>query len=240
MKSPAHFARQAEEHPALPPGRGECVSGYGVMGLPFTSGHVLGLRRWTASSVGEGFTSIWHRDPVGRWTFYETVGGDAGCTRYFGAAVDRVEVGPIQLEWETSHCLRVRTADATVDWSIEAGATPVTRVMSAVGASMPAAAWRSPSVLAVMGAVAGPVLRVGKLQLTGRTSNAQHFDANPRRIWCVTASRAVIGGADLGPPGPLPEQARLADFSLPQRGILAIGNVFVAGSSAEAVVNPVP
>lgn len=240
MKAPAHFARLAEEHPALPAGHGECISGYGVMGLPFTSGHVLGLRRWTASSVGEGFTSVWHCDPVGRWTFYETVGGDSGCTRYFGAAVDRVEVGPIELEWETSNRLRVRTADATVDWTIEAGATPVTRMMSAVGVSMPAAAWRSPTVLAAMGAVAGRTLGAGRLQLTGRTSNAQHFDANPRRIWFITASRSVMNGVDLGPPGPLPEQARLADFYLPQRGILAVGNVFVSASSSEAAVNSVP
>jgi hypothetical protein len=35
------------------------------MGLPFASGHILGLRRWTASSVGDRFTSIWQRDPTG-------------------------------------------------------------------------------------------------------------------------------------------------------------------------------
>jgi hypothetical protein len=197
------------------------------MGLPFLSGHVLGLRRWTASSVGDGFTSIWHRDPVGRWTFYETVVGSAGCTRYFGADVARVEVVPIGLDWETSDRLRVRTADAAVDWTIEAGSTLVTRLMSAMGSSLPAVAWRSPTVLAAMGAVAGHALGAGKLQLTGATSNAQHFDANPGRIWYVTASRAAVEGVDLGPPGPLAEQARLADFYLPQRGILAVGSVFV-------------
>lgn len=227
MRPPADFARQAEEHPALPEGSGECVSGYGVMGLPFTSGHVLGLRRWTASSVGSGFTSIWHRDPVGSWTFYETADSESGCYRYFGAAVGRVEVGPIRLDWESSNRVHVRTADATVDWTIDAGATLVTRIMSVVGASIPEGAWRSPTVLAAMGAIAGRVLGAGKLQLTGQTSNAQHFDANPRRIWFVTASRAVVDGVDLGAPGPLPEQARMADFYLPQRGILAVGNVFV-------------
>jgi hypothetical protein len=48
--------------------------------------------------VGVGFTSIWHRNPVGRWTFYETVGGESECRRYFGADVGRVEVGPIRLD----------------------------------------------------------------------------------------------------------------------------------------------
>jgi hypothetical protein len=237
MKPPAHFARQAEEHPILPRGKGECVSGYGVMGLPFTSGHVLGLRRWTASSVGDGFTSIWHRDPDGRWTFYQTVGDESGCMRYFGAAVGRVEVGPIELEWETSNRLHVRTFDATVDWTVETGSTVMTRLMSAVGTATPAAAWRSPSVLSAMGALASRVLGAGTLQLTGQTSNAQHFDANPRRIWFVTASRAVVEGVDLGPPGPLSEQAHMADFYFPQRGILAVGRVFVTDRSHETVIH---
>lgn len=236
MRAPAHFARLAEEYPDLPLGDGECVSGYGVMGLPFTSGHVLGLRRWTASSVGEGFTSLWHRDPAGRWTFYETVDGESGCSRYFGAAVGRVEVIPIHIDWETPNRLHVRTADATVDWTVEAGSTLVTRVMSALGASIPPVVWRSPTVLTAMGAIAGRALRAGKLQLTGQTSNAQHFDANPRRIWYVTASRAVVEGVDLGPPGPLVQQARMADFYFPQRGVLAVGSVFVTNRSPEASV----
>jgi len=197
------------------------------MGLPFASGHVLGLRRWTASSVGDGFTSIWHRDPAGDWTFYETVDGDSGCTRYFGADVRRVEVGPIDLAWETPERLHVRTADAAVDWTIDTSSTLMTRLVSAVASSVPATAWRSPTVLAAMGAVAGRALGVGKLRLTGRTSNAQHFDANPRRIWYVTSSRAVVEGVDVGPPGPLTQQARLSDFYFPQRGVLAVGSVFV-------------
>ena len=94
MKSPEQFAQAIEERPVLPPGDCERVSGYGVMGLLFASGHVLGLRRWTASSVGDRFTSIWHRDPTGRWTFYESVACEVACTRYFGADVERVQEGP--------------------------------------------------------------------------------------------------------------------------------------------------
>jgi hypothetical protein len=57
-REPAEFARQAEQNPQLPAAACERVAGYGVMGLPFSPGHVLGLRRWTASSVGDGYTSI--------------------------------------------------------------------------------------------------------------------------------------------------------------------------------------
>jgi hypothetical protein len=228
MKTPSQFAQALEEHPILPNGDCERVSGYGVMGLPFASGHVLGLRRWTASSVGERFTSIWHRDPTGSWTFYESVPCKVACTRYFGGDVDRVVEGPIGLEWAAANRLRIATDDGAVDWTIEVGATAATRMMSAVGSVLPITAWRSGPVLRAMGAVAGRVLGVGKVQLTGTTSNHQHFDANPLRIWYVTESHAVVEGQDLGPIGALDEQAHIADFYMPQRGIFAVGRVFIS------------
>jgi hypothetical protein len=77
VREPVEFARQSRSTRSFRRRVASGLSGYGVMGLPFGSGHVLGLRRWTASSVGEGFTSIWHRDPAGRWTFY----GPPGCPR---------------------------------------------------------------------------------------------------------------------------------------------------------------
>jgi hypothetical protein len=228
MRSPAQVTQAVEDRPVLPPGDCERVSGYGVMGLPFASGHVLGLRRWTASSVGDSFTSIWHRDPTGRWTFYESIACEVACTRYFGADVELVREGPIELDWEASNRLRVHTPDGTVDWEVTIGATVATRLMSAMGSMMPLAAWRSAPVLTAVGAVAGRVLGVGKVQLTGSTSNGQHFDANPLRIWYVTASRAVVEGEDLGPIGPLAEQAHMADFYFPQRGMFAVGRVFMS------------
>ena len=57
-------------------GAGDRFSGYAIIGLPFQSGHVLALRRFSASSIGPGYTSVWHRDPAGFWTFYSTVTPD--------------------------------------------------------------------------------------------------------------------------------------------------------------------
>lgn len=227
MKAPAEYAKAAEDHPALPKGDCERVSGYGIMGLPFTSGHVLGLRRWTASSVGDRFTSIWHRDPTGAWTFYESAPCEVACSRYFGDGVERFEQMPIDLHWEAPAQLRIRTADGAVDWAVELEATARTRMMSGAGSVLPLAAWRSGPMLRAMGAVAGRFLGVGKVQLTGTTSNRQHFDANPLRIWYVGQSQAVVEGEDLGPIGALDEQAHMADFYLPQRGMFAVGRVFI-------------
>src|SRR5919204_1688262 len=121
MKEPAELARRVEENPQLPAAGCERVSGYGVMGLLFRSEHVLGLRRWTASSVGEGFTSIWHRNTARRWTFYESLRSEIACTRYFGAEVEQVRVGPIALDWQDRRRLPIYTADGAGGRTIEIG-----------------------------------------------------------------------------------------------------------------------
>jgi hypothetical protein len=165
------------------------------------------------------------------------VPSEVACTRYFGAQVERVQVGPIALDWEGDRRVHVHTTDsAAVDWTIELGSTPVTRLMSLVGSALPLAAWRSRPVLSAMGRVAGWSLGVGTVKLTGMTANNQPFDANPLRIWLVTDSHAVVEGQELGPPGPLAEQAHLRDFYIPQRGIFAIGRVFVTRVADEVPV----
>ena len=120
MKSPRDCALESEQHPRLPPGTEERVSGYGVMGQPFGSGQVLGLRRWTASSVGEQFTSIWHRDPDGTWHFYEVrpaaVRLSAAC---FGHGVKESTVVDIDVAWEAPNVLHVTSPAELVDWTIK-------------------------------------------------------------------------------------------------------------------------
>jgi hypothetical protein len=226
MRPPRDYAWESETHPQLPRGTEERVSGYGVMGQPFASGHVLGLRRWTASSVGEQFTSIWHREPDGRWHFYESAQPQVACSRWFGHGVQESVVTPIEVTWDGPNQLRV-SADGRVDWQLTLAASPMTRAMNAVGAGMPLAAWRSATMLKAMGAVASAALGVGKVSMTGLTANGLRFDANPLRVWRVVEAKATINGSAAGPPAPLAEQARLGDFWIPQRGIFAMGRVFL-------------
>jgi hypothetical protein len=91
--------RQIETNSAPPSGNGDRFAGYAVLGLPFRSGHVLVLRRFPASSIGPGYTSVWHRDQRGVWTFYSTIDPELGCSRYFGCEIRRNVVGPIDIEW---------------------------------------------------------------------------------------------------------------------------------------------
>ncbi len=103
------------------------------------------------------------------------------------------------------------------------------RILTAVASRIPGRAWRQRPVLSTVAAIAGPMLRAGRFSLHGCTPNGQWFKVYPRSIWLVTASRATLGGADLGPTSPLERPETLADFRIPRRGF------FIA---AEALFQP--
>jgi hypothetical protein len=54
------------------------------------------------------------------------------------------------------------------------------------------------------------------------------------RVWYVVDSRATVAGEDLGLVGKLSEQAYMADFRFPQRGVFAIGRVVITRASSGA------
>ncbi|MDT5137125.1 MAG: hypothetical protein QOD58_1387, partial [Mycobacterium sp.] len=99
-----------------------------------------------------------------------------------------------------------------------------TRLMSTIGGRLPSGAWTNRAVLGALGRAAGPTLGAGQVRLAGTAPNGQRFTLAPRQVWAVAGSCAALDGVDLGPVGRLPNQARLAGFRPPQRGL------FVAGS----------
>ena len=209
----------------------ESFTGYGVTGVPFSSGYVLALRRFAASSIGPGYTSVWIRDPAGAWSMHGTVDPGLSCPRYFGAALESASTSRISLAWTGSHTFTVDVdGGAVLHWELTLRATPVTRCMSAVSGAASERLWRSRTFLRAMGAAAGPLLGSGRLRLTGQVPNGQRFAVAPRRLWFVAGSRAVLNGRDLGEPAALPVQDRLGDFWIPRRGILMLGTaVFEPG-----------
>ena len=207
-----------------PRGPGDVFHGWGVIGLPFQSGHVLALRRYFFSSLGAAYTSIWHRDPVDRWTFYSTVTPDCSCARYFGARIYRNVVMPIDLEWTTPWTLHARVG-FELTWRVTLGRSTTTRLLSALTRLIPERAWRVPAVVRAAGLAADAAFGTGRMNLTGRTPNGHRFVMTPRQFWLIDASTPHVSGHNLGPPGPLKEQAALEDMRLPQRGLFAVTSV---------------
>ncbi|WP_018774635.1 hypothetical protein [Arthrobacter sp. 131MFCol6.1] len=231
MQSPRAVVDSVEQHPGLPSGPEERFAGYGVMGVPFSSGHILALRHFPASSVGPGYSSVWIRDPAGIWTMHSTTDPGFSCPRYFGSALGAVSTGGISIRWRDGYSFTVEVGEGVdLSWDLTLAATPVTRLLSAVSGAVPDRLWRSRTFLRAMGAVAGPVLGAGHIGLTGRVPNGQSFGARPRRMWIVRESTAHLLGRSLGQAAALPVQDRLGDFWIPQRGIFMIGSsVFQPG-----------
>lgn len=222
MNTTPQAAAAATKHHPLPNGDDERVVGFGVMGLPFTSGHYLAFRDFPETSFSPAYKSVWHRTADGIWTFYATTPGPQSCSRYLSSATDvDPVVCDIESHWATPWSLAISVA-GVLDWRVDIAATPATRMMTAIGSSMPAAAARSRRTLRLMGPVVGPLLRVGRIRLTGHLPNGQEFRIAPKQVWAVADSSAVVHGADLGRIGPHTTQGNLADFHLPQRGICVV------------------
>ena len=221
----AALAHEAESA-SLPSGNAERFAGYGVMGLPFASGHVLAMRRFPASSVGPGYTSVWHRTPSGDWTFWQDQAPEQGCARYFSAAVSTVTRTEIVIEWPRADQLRITIPAIDFDWRSTMVATPSSKAFNALGSVLPESAWRSSRLLSAMGPIVGGMLGVGRLRIAGHVPNGQSFVANPQRIWFLAESTATLAGTSFGPPGRLSQQARLGDFAIPQKGVFALGRAF--------------
>lgn len=223
-RTPAAVVAALNERPELPDGDDERFAGFGIMGLPFASGHYLGLRQFPAATFAPAYASVWHRDPEGRWTFYATTPGEQSCARYFSSSTSNDAVQcDIDVTWPSPWSVSI-SIPGLLDWTVDLGETRATRLMTGVGARMPEWAWTNPRALATVSRAAGRVLGVGEMRLAGTASNGQTFMVAPRRVWSVTGTRAVLRSTDLGESAPLAIQAKLGDFRLPQRGIAVIAN----------------
>ncbi len=211
-----------QERPRLPQGDDERFTGYGVMGLPFASGHYLAFRDMVASSIGPPYRAIWHRDPEGRWTMHTTGPAELTCPRYFGSVTATAPASSISVSWPDDHTLEV-SLDADLTWRIELRATSATRAMTGMGGMLPEAGWNSNAVLRSMEPMARTVLRTGRIRLRGTTPNGPRFKMAPLRIWRIVAATASYRGEDLGEPAPLAQQTHLGDVWLPQRGVFFVG-----------------
>jgi hypothetical protein len=212
----------AAEEDSLPSGGDEQFVGYGVMGQPFRSGHVLAMRRFPHSSIGAGYTSVWHCDPDGRWSMWADVAPEISCSRYFGPALAAARQCDIELTWPDPWTFDIRI-EGVLAWHTRLERTRSTALMSAVASRLPTTFWRRDAALTLMGRVAGPLLGAGRLRLSGRVPSDQWFRVAPHHIWATTDVEATLFGDPLGSAGPVEHQRQLGGFPVPNRGLFAVG-----------------
>jgi len=223
---PRAVTDRLEQDAPLPDDPRERFSGWGVMGLTFTSGHVLALRRFVASSIGPAYTAVWHRDPAGDWTIYADQLPAWSGGRYFSNALAGTASTPILLDWTGGRTLHVSMPEAGFAWTLTAAPTWRTRLLSAVAARTPARFWDGVAFRRAGSAFAGRLLEAGDVRFAGRAPNGQRYLIALHRAWRIEAASASLGGESFGPPGPLDVQASLGDFLIPRSGVLATASAF--------------
>jgi hypothetical protein len=211
---------------ALPAGVEERFHGYGIMGLTFDTGHILALRHFPSSSIGKGYSSVWHRRPDRSWDFYADVAPEIACTRYFSHAADNTYIDTIKIEWKNENRVSVEIKRVNLFWESEFTSNWKTSLLNYFIPGIPISWWKNERFLNYLGMAAGKFLNAGKIGLHGIVPNQQRFIANPYRLWIIKKSFAVIDGENLGNINPLEKQEKLADFWIPQKGILAIGRTY--------------
>ena len=227
IQNPRTAAAEVARTPILPTGPDETVTGFGVMGLPFASGHYLALRDFPAASFLPDRCPATARcgtaTPTarGRSTPPRPPSTVAPATsvrpppttpssvrsRSPGPATTRSSsTSPTSCTGPSSCTTQRRPGCSPRSGHAFRTASGRTRARSAPSADSPApcwapdrCGWRAPCP-------------------TGRPSGS-----HPSGCGRSASSRAELHGHDLGDIAPLPDQARLGDFRPPQRGLAVVG-----------------
>lgn len=200
----------------------EHVRGYAVMALPFSSGHVLGLRVWPENDFAP-YVSVWHLTPGGDWSMFND-GPLLGttCPRYWGPALREARLSRIHLLWTGPNELRVEMEDPHLVWTMSMTASPFLRVMNAVSGSLPLWSWKPAPLLRVRRWMAR-LLGMGDIRFSFEMPSGQAATIMPERIFFIESSKALLEGQDLGEPVRLGENPSIGGIPLPARPTFAIG-----------------
>jgi len=201
----------------------EYVSGWGVFGLPFDSGHVLALRVFPENDFSP-YRTVWHRDPEGRWSIY--VDGprlDTACPRYYGPACTHIGHARIDIEWSGPASLRVDVDAPHLDWTLKATETPILRVLNATSSRLPKWTWRSSRLGGGPRNLARRILGMGDIRLSGTMPSGHVGILMPERMYLIDETTAVLDGKDLGQTTRMIPNPKIGEVPLPARGVLAIG-----------------
>lgn len=201
----------------------EYVRGWGVIGLPFDSGHVLALRVFPENDFSP-YRTLWHRKPDGEWSIY--VDGaclETACPRYYAPACAYAGFAKINLEWTGPVSLRVTMRDPSLEWTFVATETTTLRVLNVISPRMPLWTWRSQLMVQTRELLANHVLGMGEIRMSGTMPSGHTGILMPQRMYFIDDATALLAGQDLGHPTTVSPNPRIGDVLLPARGVLAIG-----------------
>jgi hypothetical protein len=180
----------------LPDGPGDRYAGYAVLDVRFASRDILALRRFPMTSVGIGYTSVWHRGPEGDWTLFTDVPAPHGCSRYFAAMFARTVVAPIRIDWRGPRSLVIEVdGGRTLKWRLDLAPSAATALFNAASGVLP---WARRRPVSLARSFLDLALKAGGLRLVKNVPEGIRVHALPQAVWTVNGSRARLCGRDLG------------------------------------------
>ena len=200
--------------------------GYAVLTLPFSSGHLLGLRVFPQNDFAP-YVSVWHRPPDGEWSIY--VDGpvlEAACPRYWSGATESTALAEVDVEWTGPETLEVSMAEPGLEWTLTASAPALLEMVNALHAALPRWTWRVGSIRRLREWVARRVLDMGEVRFAFVTANGQEAVLAAEETYIVDDSAAVLDGHDLGELVALDDPPTVGDVTLPRRPTLVFGEAF--------------
>jgi len=203
----------------------EFVKGYGVFGLPLSSGHTFALRVFPVNNFAP-YVTIWHQTPDRKWTiYYDAVRPDIACPRYYGNAVDKVFPAKISLRWTSNSELHIKMEELELEWTIKMYEPFYLHLINAVSKRMPLWTWKPSSLLKFREWMAS-LLGVGKIKLKGFMPSGHLGTLMPQRMYFIKATQLKLNGVDLGHEVHVYPNPKIGDVPLPARGIFAIGEAY--------------
>lgn len=197
--------------------------GYAVMVLPFSSGHLLGLRVFPETDFGP-YTSVWHRPPGGGWSIYNDGPSlETTCPRWWGPCLEQAALTEIEVTWTGPRELRVEMDDPPLVWTMTMSAPPLLRLMNAMSDALPLWTWRPAPLLRLREWMAQRFVGMGQLRFAFVTPAGQEATIMPERIFGIPASQARLDGTDLGRPTRLDSNPTIGGVPLPTRATFVIG-----------------
>jgi hypothetical protein len=205
------------------PWRGhEHVRGYGVFGLPLSSGHTLALRVFPVNDFAP-YVTVWHQTPDGDWSIhYQAPRPDIACPRYYGAAARYITPATIDLEWHGPAELTIRVDRPQLEWTVWMHESPVLRPLNMLSKRLPLWTWQHASLLHMREWMARR-LGMGDITLAGLMPSGHFGVLMPQRMYLIERACVQLEGADLGVPVHVHPNPKIGDVPLPARGIFAIG-----------------
>lgn len=204
----------------------EHYRGYGVMSLPLSSGHVLGLRAIHESDLAP-YVSVWHQDPDGGWAIYSDGPSlDTTCPRLWGPALRHAALADIDLTWTGPDELHVEMAEPHLDWTMTIAAPGRIRRLNRINAALPGWTWRVGPLLRSREWMARSLLDMGRIRFSFPIPRGDQATLVAKEVYGIPEATAVLDGTDLGHPVDLAETPMIGDVALPSRPTFAIGDAY--------------